>query len=412
MRKPKNLLINLSISLITIFFILILGEIAIRSFTNISPPLTVRNLKIGKTYRKNISKEIFAPESEKKVFLKFNNEGFRGSTRPIAKNDNTIRIAILGDSQIAAINNNEEDTFVVLLQKKLNRLYPKMKWEVFNFGVSGASTAQEFNLYKKVVKKYDMDVVVCAYTNANDFSDNSMRLSWNPRIYMDFKDDSDDLTTLYLNPTKKFSIWLNENSMLYVWQKLMMNHAISNFISAGAAGKNNMIRGGALIFVNDPKDDDLVYSWKLNEKLIQEFNDTVTDDGSLFIFLSIPNRIELLEWQWEEFQSIASGTKYEGKIEQNHPHNKLYSIVKRHGIRHLFLRYAFEAHTKGLSRNNPRYYFSYKSGSGHLNEIGNILMTNAFYKYLDKTGIIKKLIETNIDAQQRDEHGFQNAGAF
>ncbi len=385
---------NLSVLFFTLLLICLVGEAAVRAFTDISPSLTVRNVKIGNTYRKNMSKTLFAPESGKDVLITTNNEGFRGLTRPVVKKENTIRIAIIGDSQIAAINTNEEETFVVLLQNKLNRLHPNKEWEVFNFGVSGASTAQELNLYREVVKKYEMDIVVCAYLNTNDFTDNSIRLSNNPRIYMDFSRNSEDLVTLYLNPTRKFSNWFNENSRLYVWQKHMVAQAKHHLISRGMAGDNHLIRGGSLIFVNDPENKDLAYAWKLNRKIIETFHHNVTQAGSVFIFLSIPHHVELLDEQWKEFEGSVSGTKYEGKINRDYPQNQLTAIVTEHGIRHLFLREPFAAHMNRLNPTDPQYYTAYQSGTGHLNETGNLLMTERFYEYLYQEGIIQKLTET------------------
>jgi hypothetical protein len=384
---------NLFVLFFTLLLMGLVGEAAVRVFTDISPPLTVRDVKVGNTYRKNRSKTLFAPESGKDVLMTTNNEGFRGPTRPVAKKDNTIRIAMIGDSQIAAINTNEEETFVVLLENKLNHLHPNKKWEVFNFGVSGASTAQELNLYREIIKKYDMDIVVCAYLNTNDFSDNSIRLSNNPRIYMDFAVGTDDLVTVYLNPTKKASNWLNENSRLYVWQKHMMTHATQNLVSRGAAGKDSQIRGGSLIFVDDPKDEDIAYTWRLNRKIIHAFHDAVTEDGATFIFLSIPHHVELLDGQWKAFEESVSGTKYEGKMNRDYPQHQLMSIVTDRKIMHLFLAVPFAEHMSRLSPADPRYYTAYQSGTGHLNETGNLLMTDLFYEYMDKEEMIQKLTE-------------------
>lgn len=89
------------------------------------------------------------------------------------------------------------------MENKLNLQYPQVHWEVFNFGVSGANTAQELNLYRELVRKYNMDIIVCAYYNGNDFSDNSLRLGRSPGIYMDFKEGSDELATFYPAPSRK-----------------------------------------------------------------------------------------------------------------------------------------------------------------------------------------------------------------
>jgi len=110
--------------------------------------------------------------------------GIRGDDRPYEKPENTCRIAVLGDSQIAAIATRERDTLVAPLEGMMNRRQPGIHWEVFNFGISASSTAQEIALYRELASRYDPDVVVCAYYVGNDFSDNCDRLSGYPRPYM------------------------------------------------------------------------------------------------------------------------------------------------------------------------------------------------------------------------------------
>ncbi|HER63404.1 MAG TPA: hypothetical protein ENO11_05440, partial [Desulfobacteraceae bacterium] len=250
-RFGQNLLLLLS----TLLVMAVAGEAAVRLFSELSVPLIKRSEKLGTTYRENSTREIVGPESNRKVLIRINGDGFRTPSRPTAKPPDTVRIAIIGDSQIAAINTPEEHTMPVLLEERLNNRYPQRHWEVFNFGVSGANTAQEFNLYRELVRNYNMDVVVCAYYNGNDFSDNSLRLSRNPRIYMDFREGSDELITIYPAPSRKrMSNWLNEHSRLYIWQKYFIGDAVNNFLASGGAGKNQKVRDEFLIFVDDPYD--------------------------------------------------------------------------------------------------------------------------------------------------------------
>ena len=406
MNKLKRFSQNLLLLLTTLLVMTIAGELAVRVFSNLSVPLIKRNQKLGKTYRENSTREIMGPESKQKVQIRINEEGFRTLPRPTAKPSGTIRIAIIGDSQIAAINTREENTMAVLLEDKLNLQYPQMHWEVFNFGVSGANTAQEFNLYRELVRKYSMDIIVCAYYNGNDFADNSLRLGRSPGIYMDFKEGSDKLTTLYPAPSrKKLSNWLNENSRLYVWQKYFIGDAINNLLASGAAGKDQKVRDNFLIFVNDPQDDTLAYSWRINEKIIQEFNDSVIADNAFFIFLSIPHGIETTPWQWEEYKHMAGGTSYESKINRRYPEEKLVSIMETHDIDHLFLRSTFEDHLQNTSKNDPNHYLAYRKGRAHLNEAGNLLMTKALFNHINNRGIIAELIEKTDNFKQTDTSG-------
>ncbi len=393
MRTVKAYLKNLLLLFSTLLFICIAGELAVRIFSDLSVPLVKRDQLLGSTFHANSSREIIGPESKQKVLVQINEEGFRTPSRPHAKPADTIRIALIGDSQIAAVNTREENTLALLLENKLNLQYPQIHWEVFNFGISGANTAQEFNLYTKLVRNYTVDVVVCAYYNGNDFSDNSLRLSRSPRIYMDFMQGSEELITIYPAPSrKKFSNWLNKNSRLYVWQKHFIGDAVNNFLALGGAGKNQKIRDEFLIFVDDPDDDTLAYSWKINEKIIQEFNRQVLGDNAIFLFLSIPHGIETTDWQWQEYQQMAAGTKYEAKIDRLYPEKALTYITKKHGIDNVFLRKTFAEHLQSTKTTDQDHYLAYREGKGHLNENGNRLMADTLLEHFKQNGTIWKLM--------------------
>ena len=59
---------------------------------------------------------------------------------------------------------NDED-FASILQKLLP------KYEVINFSVSSVGLADQINIYKKLIKKFNIDYLFM-YVTFNDFSDN------------------------------------------------------------------------------------------------------------------------------------------------------------------------------------------------------------------------------------------------
>jgi len=389
---------NLLLLLTTLLLIVIGGEMAVRLFTDLSVPMLIHDEVLGMTFRANTTREIIGPESGHKVSIRINSEGFRTPPRPETKPPGTIRIALVGDSQVAAINTRTEDTMALQLEKKLNLLLPGTKWEVFNFGVSGANTAQELNLYRKLIRKYDMDVVVCAYYNGNDFSDNSRRLTRIPRISMDFRENSDELITLYPAPTRnRLSNWLNEHSRLYVWQKHVIGDALNNFRAMGGAGKNRKFRNEFLIYVHDRDDEVLAYSWRINEMIIKEFNKEVMADGAHFVFLSIPHGIEIADEQWQELQRMAAETRFESKIDRDFPERKLRSLLEASNIDYLLLRNTFTNHLQNTSVDAPDHYLSYRNGLGHLNETGNLLMTDTLIEHLRRNGTFNRFVDQPRD---------------
>lgn len=396
----QRFLQNILLLLTTLVLIALAGETAVRLLTDLSPPLFRRDSELGMTFRKNIDREITGPESGRRVRIKTNEYGFRTPDRPLAKPPGTVRLAIIGDSQIAAVNTRTADTLPVLLEEQLNRRYPQVRWEVFNFGIDGANTAQEFNLYRKLVNRFEVDGVVLAYFNGNDFSDNSIRLSRNPRIYMDVRQETNELVTLYPAPSRRrISNWLNEHSRLYVWQKYFLNDALNNFLAAGGAGKDQKIPDEFLIFVDDPNDGVLEYTWRINELILNAFHREATGDNVFFLLFSIPSSLETTPALWERFRRTAAGTSYADKIDRRLPERRLHAFAKRHGIPHLFLRPFLEEHLQRIAPGNPAYQVAYRQGMGHLNEAGHRLMAEALLDYLEDNKVIGKLLLKNTGRQ-------------
>ncbi len=94
--------------------------------------------------------------------VKINSHGFRDIERTIEKDENTIRIALIGDSIIAGRQLEFEKTPGQLLEKKLNKIVgPKTgkKYEVLNFGVPGYGTDQIFLNWENYVSKFSPDYV-------------------------------------------------------------------------------------------------------------------------------------------------------------------------------------------------------------------------------------------------------------
>ena len=357
-----------------------------RLFGLIDPPHTKRVLHLGNTYRPGFDKEIWGPESGRRVRLTVNKDGFRGPNRSIEKGPGVKRVAVLGDSMVASLNTDQKDTMPAMLEQRLAEEFPQQTWEVFNFGVSGASTGQEFNLYREVVEKYQVDLVVCAYTNANDFGDNCRHLSWNPRIYMDL-DENGNLYTIYLPKIKRVSQWLNTHSRLYVWQKLAVNRIADRLASKGTLGKDNVLRAGKLIHVTTDAEP-LEQAWRLNRKLIQEFFAYATRNGTSFLFVSLPDGPEFDDAQWQEYQSKAVGTQYENQIDRLHAETTLKDIVNEKDIPSIFLRERF---VEQMQKKGEDHYPAFFQGRGHLNETGNRIFCDAVVEYLVQNGVVAKI---------------------
>ena len=85
--------------------------------------------------------------------VKINSHGFRDFERPIEKNKNTVRVALLGDSMVSARQVDFEKTAGQLLEKRLNKEFGAKIEESF---INGSMNAQIFYkiLFGEDVGKY------------------------------------------------------------------------------------------------------------------------------------------------------------------------------------------------------------------------------------------------------------------
>lgn len=382
----KALVFRVLMVCITLILCVVVAEIATRAFGKVAPPLKLRDFEIGQRYIPNFSGKIFVSESQQHVNVRFTHDGFRGEQREFEKPQNVRRIIVLGDSQIAAIATQEQDTLVSQLEMLLNHHHPSLQWEVFNFGISGASTGQELVLYRKLAVKYDPDVVICAYYVGNDFSDNSDRLDTNPRIYMDLDKEGN----LYVKPfsatRKKLSIWLNQHSRFYVWQKHTINVLTKTIARSETLYK---VRGGDLIFMN--QDSELLNDvWTLNEKIIHAFHDEVSADNRRFLFVVIPDPVQLYTDNWEAF--VVKDEETRPYLDVDYPDRKLTAILEKKNIDSLFLRKTLEDYIDNRLHTDLEARVLY-GGNAHLDETGNRLSAEAIYAHMVRNGTIAQLTE-------------------
>ena len=256
-------------------------------FSDVVPPLLVGDPVLGKRYLESFDESVYVPEADRKIRLRFNNVGFRGPDWPLKKPPGVRRIAVLGDSMIASVAVDEADTLVGQLQQLLDRSHPETKWEVMNFGVAGASPAQEMVLYRELVSRFDPDIVLCAFFVGNDLSDNSRRLSNNPRIYFDV-DASGKLHQLPFSAERvRASAWLNRYSRFYVWQKGAMR-AVQNSVLESLGE----VSAGKWIFCSQPTGD-VAHAWRVTDEVMLAFQREVESRGSLFAVVMLPSACQI-----------------------------------------------------------------------------------------------------------------------
>lgn len=112
----------------------------------------------------------FGPGSIKfnKEHVVLNNDLMRDRNYTLEKDNNTIRIAVFGDSfTFGSGINNASDVYVKVLEKKLNNKSGGKNYEVMNFGVAGYDFNKQLKDLNDKGMKYNPDIVIFG-TNIND----------------------------------------------------------------------------------------------------------------------------------------------------------------------------------------------------------------------------------------------------
>ncbi len=167
------------------------------------------------TYDRDADERIYVPDAqrgwalrpnhegwsreENVVWVRINSDGLRDREHPIAAPPGTVRVAVLGDSYMMAVNVPQEKAFTSFLESRLTGCVQGTGRvaEVMNFGVAAYGTAQELLTYRSHVTKYRPDVVVLAVYTSNDIFNNHPDLNesnHDPTPYFAWRGD-----TLVLN---------------------------------------------------------------------------------------------------------------------------------------------------------------------------------------------------------------------
>lgn len=108
------------------------------------------------------------------VPVKINQLGFRDHREyALAKSPQTFRILVLGDSVTFGHGSVFEHTYPYLLEQQLRAWQPAVDWQVWNLGVPGYNTRQEWAYLQEVAGTFAPDLVVVGFF-PNDLVDNQM----------------------------------------------------------------------------------------------------------------------------------------------------------------------------------------------------------------------------------------------
>lgn len=357
--------------LATLVCVLLVLEMYTRMFSSVPESLIERDEVIGVRFKRSLDRHRYDAESDRVVLMQTNSQGFRDGEWVRSKPSGVRRIAVFGDSFIAANGISRQQTLVTRLEHHLGRLDgPRV--EVLNFGVGGSSTGQQLVAYRKLASRYDLDAVIICFGTASDLTDNSEELSNNPILRCRIGADGELVTVAVAASRRRGSQILNRYSRFYEWQKYIVNRLVKQI----RRGVQSLELRQRVYDANlDPR---FQRAWELTARILEQFQAETSRDGVTLFVVSIPAAAQIHVDQFAKLQEQAGKGP---RMEADYPDTRLATICRRAGIPYLSLLGTFR--TAAPDRNSQvlsqRLFLK---GSGHFNEAGHELAAEAISDWL------------------------------
>ena len=367
--NARGLLANLALLLAALVAAFLLAEAGVRLLTPYSPSLLVADPVVGKRFLPGFAARIHVPECGCEVDVRFDREGLRGPDRPYAKPPGAKRVALVGDSMVAAIATAEDKTLAARLERLLSASRPAA-WEVMNAGVSSSSTGSELALYRAVLERYAPDLLVVVFWVGNDLADNSYELTRAPRLYFDL-DSSGRLVQLpFAFEPNPVGAWLDRWSRFYVWQKAAFRQ-----LRGGVHAATRGLEPVELVFA-DPEPPPVARAWAITGALLRAYRDEAAARGTALVLVAAPSAAQVYDDLWGELEARAGSDAQ--TVVREHPEARLAAIARQEGIPFLALLPAFRAAApaRDSTRSGEQLYYE---GRYHWNDAGNALAAQAVH---------------------------------
>jgi len=105
--------------------------------------------------------------------LKTNSLGLRDREIPFAKTPGIYRVLLLGDSMSMAEGVELEETYIKQFEKKIGTKPSGRKVETINAAIRGFGNDQEIVLFERLGRRFLPDMVILAFYEGNDLTDNA-----------------------------------------------------------------------------------------------------------------------------------------------------------------------------------------------------------------------------------------------
>ena len=271
--------------------------------------------------------------------------GLRDVERRREKPPGTYRVALIGDSFVEAQQVPLDSSLSRRLERRLAGTAGR-NVEVWNCGVSGYSTCQEWMYLRHVASAFHPDLVVLAFLAGNDVADavpeHATSLRNRPFFHFAGSGDSLVMDRSQFRPDPPGVRWLRAHSRAFAWASTLRQRLrMGAQQRAAATDTSHDVPDDLQIYAVTP-DSSWALAWRLCERQILETRDDARRIGAGFLLVTIsggaqesPNgRAGSSAWRsWEGRPEIAI----------DEPEQRLVRLAEANGIDHVELLEAFRA---------------------------------------------------------------------
>lgn len=327
---------------------LLLAEAAVRIFGHEGPIYTFRDPEVGRRYTRSWEGDVFVEESGQVVHLAFNAEGVRDRDWPEAR-ATPQRIAVLGDSMVAGVAAASPFPSRALRGAATPA-------EVMNWGVAGSSPSLQLRLYERRVRRYHPTLVVVAWFEGNDLSDDWQPLGGRRQAWMEVRPDGALVHLPLAEASSPASEWLARHSRFYVWQNRLLARLRRD-------GDDGGLRAGLRAF-SAGGDAEVERAWGFQERVLARLDAAVRADGSRFAVLHLPTPEAVYDDAWQTVVERARAAG--GTLDREAPRQRLEALCARLGVP--FASAAAALRQRAREAPGARLFFDRR---GHLDEEGH-----------------------------------------
>ncbi len=344
------------------------------------------------------------------VRIAFNSMGFRDREHVLEKPSGTVRILLLGDSMLEAVQVPFEETFYYRLEQQLNALGDDRRYELINLGVGDFGTAQEYLALHHYGARYRPDLIILSVFPLNDLTNNQIRYadcygSRNDRYRPYFVLRHGMLRQTSVEPWRTFlRRYLKAYGVCERWHDTWMQRREQHggwpsrkeqrYQRIQQAGWTDL---GLYVYAL-PADYPTYWceAWDITKALILKTRDESQKYGAAFLAVVIPWEWQLSPDRWAQFirgdpnrQKFARG--------REEPERMLSAFFQEHGIDHLIMLPRFAEHPE-----------TWAYIDGHLNHEGHRVLAESLFQLCKENGWLDQAAGGR-SAKQREPSSHRDA---